>query len=162
VYPLQGGTTLEQIREREKGYEFIQIPRQYVAEYATHTCWQKIPKDAEIWVCGPPVEPEKFAALASAMHPLLQTYVDVCISGCLEHDRKFAELFVATTEGWCEFWLNDRQTPRRPWVTNLSSQKSWLLIDQLLGEKLVRLRTNPSEYAAVHASAIAAEYCRES
>ena len=140
-----------------KATEFIQIPRKFIGEFATARCWQKIPADAEVWVCGPPVEPEKFAALPSAQHPILQTYVDVCMSGCLEHGREFARLFVETTDAWSEFWVNDREVPRRPWVSSLSSQKPWSSVDRLLGERLLALRTLPEEYGAVHAAAIIAE-----
>ena len=53
---------------------------------------------------------------ASSNHPILQTYVDICISGCLEFSREFAVEFILSTIGWDGPWLNDREVPRRPWV----------------------------------------------
>lgn len=160
-YPLINGTTIDQIREREKGYEFVRIDRAHVRQYPAPNCWQRLPEDAEIWVCGPPEEPDKYAAVASARHPLLQTYVDVCVSGCLEHGEIFAKMFAQTTDGWNEFWINDREIPRRPWVSNLISQKCWSVTDTLLGEELLSLRLLPEEYSAVHACAIKEELAKD-
>ncbi len=55
--------------------------------------------------------------------PIVQSYVDICVNGCLEVQSKypegaadFAEEFVATTEAWSRFWVNDRVYPRRPFI----------------------------------------------
>merc|ERR1719198_125513 len=157
VYPLSKGTTMDQIREREKGYEFIHIKREHITEYATVLCWQKIPKDAEIWMCGPALDPA-YVCEPSAPFPILQTYVDVCISGCLEHDIQFAEMFVATTTGWSEYFLNDREVPRRPWVSKLHSQQDWKRIDTILGDDLLKFRTLTGEYGAIHGQDLALDF----
>ena len=64
----------------------------------------------------------------SLEYPILQTYIDVCISGCLEHGEAFAEEFVRTTFKWSAYWLNERELARRPWV----HQKAYVRIDALL------------------------------
>ena len=55
--------------------------------------------------------------------PMVQTYVDMCVNGCIEmEDRfipakifKFKEMFFKHTVNWSdEFWVNDRIHPRRP------------------------------------------------
>jgi hypothetical protein len=55
--------------------------------------------------------------------PMVQSYVDICINGCLELEalyRKVAGLFtqefIATTRGWGKFWADDRIYPRRPGI----------------------------------------------
>ena len=64
--------------------------------------------------CSGPVPPEgledgEAAGLglspASVDFPILQTYVDVCISGCLEHGEAFAQEFIATTFLWAPYWV---------------------------------------------------------
>jgi len=52
--------------------------------------------------------------------PMVQSYVDICINGCLELEalyRKvqgsFTEEFIRLTSGWNKFWANDRIYPRR-------------------------------------------------
>jgi hypothetical protein len=55
--------------------------------------------------------------------PMVQSYVDICINGCLELEalyRKetglFTQEFILTTSGWSKFWVNDRIYPRRPGI----------------------------------------------
>ena len=55
--------------------------------------------------------------------PMVQSYVDICINGCLELEalyRKvnalFTREFIATTSGWSKFWVDDRIYPRRPGI----------------------------------------------
>jgi hypothetical protein len=58
--------------------------------------------------------------------PMVQSYVDICINGCLELEalyrtlneplakESFTKEFIRTSSGWSEFWVNDRVYPRRP------------------------------------------------
>lgn len=52
--------------------------------------------------------------------PIIQSYVDICLAGCLEVGKSlgvgaaFAEEFLATTHGWSGEWVNDRLFPRAP------------------------------------------------
>jgi len=84
----------------------------------------------------------------SATHPILQTYVDVCLSGCLEHGDGFAREFIATTFLWAPWWLNERELARRPWL----HQKDYVKIDRLLAELVPSFfarRKLESEYATL-------------
>jgi hypothetical protein len=53
---------------------------------------------------------------------MVQSYVDICIHGCLEVEGKyptaagFTQDFIATTEEWSRCWVNDRLYPRRPFI----------------------------------------------
>lgn len=44
--------------------------------------------------------------------PILQSYVDVVLTGCLEFGEDFAIEFVRSTLGWESPWYNDRRCPR--------------------------------------------------
>ena len=58
-------------------------------------------------------------------HPICQTYVDVCLLGCLERGgAALAAEWVATTAGWSPFWLNDAPMSRRPWLHRHPSLRS--------------------------------------
>jgi cation transport regulator ChaC len=49
--------------------------------------------------------------------PMVQSYVDMCINGCLEIEALFpgfVEEFIRTSFGWNAHWVNDRIYPRRP------------------------------------------------
>jgi hypothetical protein len=49
--------------------------------------------------------------------PIVQTYVDVCVTGCLGWGGDaFASEFLATTHGWSPYFLNDAPASRRPWL----------------------------------------------
>jgi len=57
-------------------------------------------------------------AAPDATAPLIQSYVDICLLGCLQVGERlgtgdaFAREFVATTDGWSPHWVNDRVYPR--------------------------------------------------
>ncbi len=61
---------------------------------------------------------------ANAEHPIVQSYVDICMDGCLEieamyplaRDAHFARRFVETCTEWKTPWINDRIFPYRPFI----------------------------------------------
>jgi hypothetical protein len=76
--------------------------------------------------------------------PIVQSYVDVFLSGCLEQEERFAlEGFarrcIATTRGWSAHWVNDRIFPRRPFAYQPRAAR----IDRLLHDEV------PAEFAAI-------------
>ena len=84
----------------------------------------------------------------SARYPILQSYVDVCLGGCLEHGGAFAREFIETTFLWSPYWLNERELARRPWV----HERRYVKIDKLLAASIPQYfahRRLESEYAAV-------------
>jgi hypothetical protein len=84
----------------------------------------------------------------SVHFPILQTYIDVVVSGCLEHGDAFAREFIQTTFKWSPYWLNERELARRPWL----HQAQYMHIDALLGElvpEYFTLRRLESEYATL-------------
>lgn len=77
----------------------------------------------------------------SARWPIVQSYVDIFINGCMElqaqvttpvGNASFAEQCVLTTNGWSQHWVNDRIYPRRPFIYRKGAGK----IDQLLHDTL--------------------------
>ncbi len=60
--------------------------------------------------------------LATPQFPIVQSYVDICIHGCLEVEGRyptaglFTQKFIATTDEWNRYWVNDRPYPRRPFI----------------------------------------------
>lgn len=54
--------------------------------------------------------------------PIVQSYVDICVNGCLEIEALyrstpgFVQEFIKTTTGWNKYWVNDRLYPRRPFI----------------------------------------------
>ena len=101
--------------------------------------------EAQTWIYvsrGPGVE------LPSTKYPIVQSYIDIFLSGCLEQEERFgvagfAEQCIETTSGWSEHWVNDRLYPRRPFIYQPKARD----IDRLLAKELPkyfgRIRLEP-------------------
>ena len=77
------------------------------------------------------------AAIPDARFPIVQSYVDIFMSGCLEQELRFglkgfAQACMTTTKDWSTHWVNDRPSPRRPFASQPKSRQ----IDTLLSEQL--------------------------
>ena len=66
--------------------------------------------------------------------PIVQSYVDICLTGSLQIEKGFPDAvgfageFIETTQGWSKYWENDRVHPRRaPFTVPAASE-----IDKLL------------------------------
>jgi hypothetical protein len=70
-------------------------------------------------------------------YPIVQSYVDIFLSGCFELEKKyhipgFARDCVQLTSGWSVHWVNDRIHPRRAFNDSPYAQK----IDTLIATEL--------------------------
>lgn len=91
--------------------------------------------DAEIWYYA---SPER--SLPSRAHPIVQSYVDECVIGCLEiedafplaRQMSFARQFLESTDAWQAPWVNDRLQPWRP---SKHTPRAWD-VDELLHDVL--------------------------
>jgi hypothetical protein len=67
--------------------------------------------------------------LPTPQFPMVQSYVDICVHGCLEVEGKyptaagFTQKFIETTDEWSRFWVNDRLYPRRPFIFQPASDQ---------------------------------------
>lgn len=81
---------------------------------------------------------------ASPEFPIVQSYVDICVNGCLEleatypmaKEAKFAETFLKTCSDWSKYWVNDRIYPRRAFIYVPNASKIDQLIKTVLGEEM--------------------------
>jgi len=90
--------------------------------------------DGEVWIYVG--KPENSKA-PDARYPIVQSYVDIFLSGCLQAQDKlgaegFARECVRTTHGWSKHWVNDRIYPRRPFI----HQPRAFTIDRLLKDEI--------------------------
>ena len=100
------------------------------------------PDDGDIWIYV--VRPDHLQP-ADANYPIVQSYVDIFLNGCIElakhavnKDFDFVTACITTTEGWSTHWVNDRANPRRPY-----DEPNAFLIDKLLHRML------PKEFEAI-------------
>jgi len=96
-----------------------------------------LPGNAQAWIYA--TDPRRIAP-PDARYPIVESYVDLFLSGCLEQEERFqlegfARECIASTAGWSEHWVNDRIYPRRPFVHQPRAGE----IDRLLSSSLPRL-----------------------
>ncbi|MEQ8344988.1 MAG: gamma-glutamylcyclotransferase family protein [Sneathiellaceae bacterium] len=86
--------------------------------------------DGQVWVY---VTPAANLGAPSPETPIVQSYVDIFIHGCLEMEDRyqlpgFAAECITSTHGWSPHWVNDRIYPRRPFIYRPAASR----IDRLL------------------------------
>ena len=112
---------------REAGYARDEEPRDDIEAVS----WQRLPETGEFWVyipVKPNAEPGVGLPAANAEFPMLESYIDVVVEGGLEYRRRLRSRAVRETFDWSDYWLNDRELARRPWVHDPASSK----VDDLL------------------------------
>ena len=136
---------------REQGYERVALPLDMIVfrpeqrEFHSQTRFQ-LTKTDRIWIYVPLPSHTMYA---DENHPLLQSYVDTVLRGCLEWGGEdFAEQFILSTGGWGQYFLNDTPSSRRPWLF----RKEYNTIDALLKKYSNKThygdRRHPEEFAA--------------
>lgn len=121
--------------ERETGYKPTRIDTSQV----TMLDGNRAVPNGEIWYFA-----SRERHLPSDKHPIVQSYVDVCLDGCLEIEAmyppakqaRFAEHFIKTTTDWGPPWINDRIYPWRPFVVVPRAFAIDALIQQMLGQDI--------------------------
>jgi tetratricopeptide (TPR) repeat protein len=154
LFPVDGDQ-LALLDAREAGYTRQRVGHEHLQVLPTGAGvapLEVVDPRAEVWVyvprrehCSPP----------SVEHPIVQSYVDVCVTGCLAWGGEaFASEFIATTTGWSPYFLNDVPASRRPW---LHRGPQYAVVDALLlshdALTLVSRRCHPEEFAAQHLAA---------
>lgn len=120
---------------RETGYERKKIEQKNI----TMLDGSKSAPDGDIWYYA-----NKKKQYASAECPIVQSYVDICLNGCLEIEAtyplakqaKFAETFITTSTDWSKYWVNDRIYPRRAFIYVPNASTIDNLIVKVLGKEL--------------------------
>lgn len=119
---------LQVFDQREHGYTRYELDRSVLNVW---TPGEKIPENGKIWIYLP--FREKYG-VASEKHFIWQSYVDVILMGCLAIDRKFAEEFMKTTQGWNPaFFKDDRAESAYLKALKTYHPKD---VDQVLGDLL--------------------------
>lgn len=115
-------TALAEFDRRERGYQRVALSKEQIETQ------HSLDKNAVVWV----YITEQFSPPCS-LSPIVQTYVDTVLAGCLEISDAFAHHFVEHTLGWHYPWENDRHAPK---YGNLAGVNSIILprIDALIAD----------------------------
>jgi hypothetical protein len=89
----------------------------------------------------------EFITVPDAKYPIVQSYVDIFISGCLELSQRvigentdFAEECVTTTADWSSHWVNDRLYPRRPFIYQPKASKIDALLAKMVPDQFKQIK----------------------
>ena len=101
--------------------------------------------DGQAWIY---VNRPQGIATPSAEFPIVQSYVDIFLSGCFEQEERFglagyARECIATTTDWSEHWVNDRIYPRRPFVHQPRAGQIDTLLSMEVPGPFARIRIEP-------------------
>ena len=113
VYRVFNAGEIKETDAREEGYCRQLVPAAQV------TMLDKSPTpEGQIWMY---VIEKSQAKSPSKKFPIVQSYVDIFVKGCMEIESKFRldnfkEGCIKTTHGWSTHWVNDRIYPRRPFI----------------------------------------------
>ncbi|KGK09066.1 gamma-glutamylcyclotransferase family protein [Vibrio navarrensis] len=114
---------LAEFDRRERGYHRIAISAEQIeTEHTFH-------RDYPIWVYVKE-QPEPPCTLS----PIMQTYVDTVLAGCLEISADFARHFIDYTVGWHFPKENDRHAPKYGNLAGVE-EHHYPLIDALITQK---------------------------
>ena len=108
---------LQRLKEREASYNVREIPLEKIEFLDLRGDFKT--KDVKIYFFE-----SKTQYQPSPKFPIVQSYVDICVGGCLQIDKNFAipkeksfaKKFFDTTTGWEGTWFNDRLYPWRPFI----------------------------------------------
>jgi len=91
-------------------------------------------------------------SLPSPEFPIVQSYVDICLTGCLQIQQGFPEAgdfaaeFIQSTREWSKYWENDRAYPRRaPFAVPLA-QDIDVLLNIHLPAQFAEIRISPGRW----------------
>ena len=126
---------LEAFDKHETGYQRERIDQSNI----TMLDGSKSAPEGDIWFYANTEKRD-----ASPEFPIVQSYVDICLNGCLEieatyplaKEAEFAETFLKTSTNWSKYWVNDRIYPRRAFIYIPNASKIDALIKKVLGEEI--------------------------
>lgn len=143
IFNLRSPKSIKHYDAREKYY-----CRVLVAPSNIHLLTGKKLPQGQFWIYE--LKPELLAP-PSARYPLVESYIDIFLAGCLEieekyHLKNFAAACINTTSDWSVHWVNDRIYPRRPWTYQPRALKIDALLQQQIPEFFQKIKLE--SYAA--------------
>jgi hypothetical protein len=125
--------------QREASYCRVSVP---LSAIKTLEPQPFLAADGQAWIYAN--RPQSIA-VPSEQFPIVQSYVDIFVSGCLEQEQRFqlpgfARQCLATTRDWSAHWVNDRLYPRRPFIFQPRARQIDTLLSQQLPEYFSRIR----------------------
>jgi len=159
VFRVTASMLREGFDRREVGYDRVEIPLECVHFHDSRSTMGEgregtvetpsplhVRSHEKIWVYVP--QPSSLS-IADEDHPILQSYVDTVMQGCLTWGGPdMCHEFVTTTTDWSPYFLNDTPSSRRPWLFRRQYQIIDAILQQHGAVTHFRDRRHPEEFAA--------------
>lgn len=158
LFPIDAAS-IAQFDVREVGYSRIEVPSSHVvirSEFGSKesqgaaTIYLESLRQAasRVWMYVPE---ESRSRLPDKDHPILQSYIDICIRGCLEWGGpSFAREFLLSITAWNEFWLDDTPNSRRPWIHRKDHASIDAILQSVAHHVMFSERRHPEDYSSRH------------
>jgi len=140
IFSVPDAEAVEKYDARERLYCRVQVPwkdisivRGNKSDNGTFPTEDAL-RDSEFWIY---VTIPTFRAYPNDEYPIVQSYVDIFLGGCVQMEKKYgltnySQDCVTSTVGWEHPWVNDRIHPRRPF----SNQPDSYNIDRLISKNI--------------------------
>lgn len=126
---------LSRFDTREQGYRRLRIDWSDVQPAGDHPLPDHLPLWAYVGHHSDTPQPDR---------PIMQSYLDVILNGCLDYGEPFARRFLQTTAPW-QHLVDDRHAPNYPRAMRDASIHP--IVDGLLYSELPTLMTDRHTYA---------------
>ncbi|WP_459072233.1 hypothetical protein [Legionella pneumophila] len=138
IYRVSDPKEIELYDTRETVYCRKELSAKQIKIYT-----KNIPEKKQVWIYYPKSTQSDHP---SREYPIVQSYVDIFIRGCIKVEEKFnikdfAKECILTTDNWPEqHWVNDRIYPRRPSTYEPYARKIDGLLKELLPKQFKNIR----------------------
>lgn len=137
IYRVKNAQEVKRYDKREYTYCRASIQPEQIRYLA-----KKPRANAQIWMY---VQPKTQTHTPTAQCPIVQSYVDLYLTGCMNigkkfHLNNFTQECITTTHAWSKHWVNDRIYPRRPFIYQPNARHIDKLLHQLLPTKFNAIR----------------------
>ena len=140
IYKLSNPDHIQQYDKREMAYCRKELNITQIKIYSS-----PLPDKKQIWIYSAAQETNN---PPTKDFPIVQSYVDIFIHGCIQIEEKFrisnfAKDCIKSTEQWSVHWENDRIFPRRPSLHEPYARKIDTLLKEMLPDEFKRINTIP-------------------
>ncbi len=144
IYRLRHPDHIKKYDQRETGYCRQELRAEEIELYT-----KALPPQKQLWIY---VAAHPKHEVPTKNYPMVQSYVDLFLRGCIQIEEKFkiphfARDCIRSTDDWSVHWVNDRIFPRRPYVYEPYAVKIDTLIKQNLSATFTQIKTPQISYS---------------
>lgn len=137
IYKLDNPVNIQLYDKRERAYCRKELNVDQIKVYSA-----ALPNQKQIWIY---TSKQKTNDHPTHNFPIVQSYVDLFLRGCIQIEEKFkinnfARDCIKNTDQWSNHWENDRIFPRRPFVYQPYAIKVDMLLKEMLPENFKHIK----------------------